>query len=416
MNKIIKRNLYNEISKYLNDDEIIVIHGSRQVGKTSLMNYIISELKGRQECLYIDLEDHNMLDLCNRGAEPLMNYLKAKNYNLTDKLFLLIDEIQYLDNPSSFLKLLYDRYRSSVKLIVSGSSSFAIKSKFSDSLAGRILDFELFPLSFDEFLRFKNKDYNTNVDMPDVVYKELCDLYTEFCIYGGYPAIVLEEVTEKKEKKLNQIINTYLRADIRDLGKIKDLQKFNNFLRILSSQCCGMLNLSETAGNSGIAGKTAEDYLFILENTYIIKRIYPFHSRLNTELTKMPKLYFEDNGIQNLLENNSFAVKINGFMLENSIYTELRKIIPAERINYWRKKNHHEIDFIINCKNTIIPVEVKLNQVRNFTSLNRFSEKYNNNHLCVITLNRDLKINKSKNIKVYLPWEINKLLAENDIT
>jgi len=415
MKTIIKRDLFDEVSKYLNDDEIIVIHGARQVGKTSLMNFIIDELKGKQDCFYIDLEDSNMLALCNRGADEFINYLKARNFNFEQKLYVFIDEIQYLNNPASFLKLVHDRFKQTIKLVVSGSSSFAIKSKFTDSLVGRILDFELFPLSFNEFLRFKKKEFNTNIPLSDLIYKELCDLYTEFCIYGGYPTIVLEEVTEKKEKKLNQIINTYLRADIRDLGKIKDLQKFNHFLRILSSQCCGMLNLSETASNSGISGQTAEDYLFILENTYIIKRIYPFHSRLNSELIKMPKLFFEDNGIQNLLANNYFDSRLNGFMFENSIFAELRKRFPADRINFWRKKNQHEIDFIIKGRNNIIPVEVKLSQIRNFTSLNWFSEKYNNNNLCIITMNRDLSISNSKNIKVYLPWEIDKMMMENDL-
>lgn len=415
MKTLLKRDLFNELKKYLDDNEIIVIHGARQVGKTSLMQLIMSELDASAQLLYIDLEERSMLDLCNQGTEKVIDYLKAKMYDLSKRLYLFIDEIQYLDNPSSFLKLFYDRYGSDIKLVVSGSSSFAIKSKFTDSLTGRILDFELFPLSFNEFLNFRGKKFNTTVDLPDMIYKELCDLYNEFCIFGGYPAIVLEPVTEKKEKKLNQIINTYLKADIRDLGKIRDLQKFNNFIRVLSSQNTGLLKVSETAGNSGIVSQTAEDYLFILENTFILKRIYPFHTRLSTELTRIPKLYFEDNGVQNLLENRNFTTKLNGFMFENAIFSEFRKRIGSERIKYWRKKNHLEIDFIIEGKKSIIPVEVKLNQIRNFNSLNWFSGKYDVNNLCLITLNRDIKINNSKNIRVYLPWEIDRLLLENDI-
>jgi uncharacterized protein len=352
--------------------------------------------------------------MLNRGPDELINYIKVKMYDLAKKLYVFIDEIQYLDNPSSFLKLFYDRYGTDIKLIVSGSSSFAIKSKFKDSLTGRIIDFELFPLSFKEFLRFKNRLFDFNVTLTEPAYKELISLFTEFCIYGGYPAIVMEENHEKKEKKLNQIINTYIRADIRDLGKIRDLQKFNNFVRVISAQNTGLLKVSETAGNSGISGHSAEEYLFILENTYIIKRIYPFHSRLSTELTKIPKLYFEDNGIQNLLENSYFNTKLNGYMFENVIYSEFRKRMGSDRIKYWRKKNQLEIDFIIEGKRSIIPVEVKLNQIRNFNPLNWFSEKYDTRNLCVISLNRDIKIKNSKNIKVYLPWEIDKLIFEND--
>ena len=155
-NELKYRKLIGRIIKFLDDNEIIAVHGSRQVGKTSLLHYLIDNyLKGNvstSNIFYLDLEDFVLLDLCNSGPDKVMEYIKSKNADLSSRVYLLIDEIQYLKNPSSFLKLFYDRYKSNVKLIVSGSSSFLIKKKFRDSLVGRILDFELFTLDFEEFL------------------------------------------------------------------------------------------------------------------------------------------------------------------------------------------------------------------------------------------------------------------------
>ena len=107
-----------------------------------------------------------MLELCDSGVENVVSYLKGKGADFSAKVFLFIDEIQYLKNPSSFIKLFTDRYKEGIKLVVSGSSSFLIKSKFKDSLAGRIIDFELFPLDFEEYLIFRNLDYKLGLDLP----------------------------------------------------------------------------------------------------------------------------------------------------------------------------------------------------------------------------------------------------------
>ncbi|NTW34271.1 MAG: DUF4143 domain-containing protein, partial [Bacteroidetes bacterium] len=95
---------------------------------------------------------------------------------------------------------------------------------------------------------------------------------------------------------------------------------------------------------------------------------------------------------------------------ENSVYTELRKFSKIETINFWRTKDHHELDFILKIKNKIIPIEVKLNNIKSFTSLNYFSEKYNNKNICIITLNKTKSLKNSRNIKCYAPWEIDKLI------
>jgi len=138
---IYKRKIIDKINKFLASKEIIVLHGARQVGKTSIMRYLIEELKKnrRTEVYYFDLEISRYLALANAGHEAFVNYLEAIGYKKKAKAYVFIDEIQYLDNPSQFLKLFHDTFGDRIKLIVSGSSSFEIKKKFKNSLVGRTI-------------------------------------------------------------------------------------------------------------------------------------------------------------------------------------------------------------------------------------------------------------------------------------
>lgn len=132
-----------------------------------------------------------------------------------------------MSNPSSLLKILHDHFPQ-FKVIASGSSSFNIKKKFKDTLVGRTVDFELHPLDFEEFLTFKDKDISlsTPITVPALV-EELDILYREYTLYGGYPKIVLTPEIDKKETYLQQIIDTYINNDIRDIGNIRHVEKFN---------------------------------------------------------------------------------------------------------------------------------------------------------------------------------------------
>ena len=229
--KIYPRKILLQIEKALKIPEIIVIHGARQTGKTTLMQILMDKLKKTRSpvnIVYFDLEDFELLELCNSGIKPVIEHLKAIGCDFDEKIFLFIDEIQYLTNPSSFLKLFFDQYKGKIKLIISGSSSFAIKSKFKDSLVGRTIDFELFGLDFEEFLSFKNISYNLKT-ADQLVIKKLKGLFQEFVFYGAYPRVVLENSLAVKEKLIKQIINTYLKKDIRDLANIADIDKAKVF-------------------------------------------------------------------------------------------------------------------------------------------------------------------------------------------
>lgn len=372
MAKIFRRKVFDDLLPFLFEKEIIVVNGARQVGKTHLLYYLRDYLIERKEQVhYLDLEDSRLLKTLDAGSDVLPHLLQEEGFDPGRRVFVLIDEIQYLADPSKFLKLTHD-HLPNIKLVVSGSSSFDIKRKFKDSLAGRTVTFELFPLSFAEFLVFK--EVTLPVGTPPTLKRleELAKLQKEFVLFGAYPGIVLTSETYKKEKRLQQIIDTYIRKDIRDIGNIRDIDKFNLLLETLAAQSGKLLNVLELANTCRLAKQTLENYLFILENTYVLRRVRPFHGNIRSELFKTPKVFFYDSGLQQLLWLKKFPGAVMGNVFETAVFAELAKRYGKEAVYFWRTRDKKEIDFVIRKGDLVLPLEVKLN----FSHFNPATTKY----------------------------------------
>ena len=404
-----KREISAEIKKYLNTDDIVVLHGARQVGKTHILYYFKEQLeKENKRVFYIDLEDSRYVSVLDLGVESFINLLaeeglldKKEKKNASNKLYVFIDEIQYLRHPSSFLKLISDHHKK-IKLIVSGSSSFEIRNKFSDSLVGRTVNFEIFSLSFEEFLLFKGYPFQKGQVFTQKKTDELKKLFKEYVLFGGYPKIVLTREKEKKEKYLQQIIDTYVRKDIRDLAEIKDIDKFNKLLEVLASQSGNLLNVTELSNTCKIAKPTVERYLFIMENTYIIKLVHPYSGNIRSELFKVPKIFFYDTGLMQMLWLKNLQKEIIGNVFETGIFSELVKKHGKDTVLYWRTKDKKEIDFILRKNNLLLPIEAKMNFNKFNSSVMRyFQEKYDIKTYNLVALEGDILS------KEYLyPWSL----------
>lgn len=379
-----KRQISIEIEKYLDTDDIVVLHGARQVGKTHILYYFKERLeKENKQVFYIDLEDSRYVSILDSGVDSFVNllaeeglYNKNGNNNYGKKLYVFIDEIQYLKRPSPFLKLIADHHKN-IKLIVSGSSSFEIKNKFSDSLVGRTVNFEIFNLSFEEFLLFKNYTFIKDKIFTQKKIDELKLLFKEYVLFGGYPKIVLAKEKEKKVKYIQQIIDTYLKKDIRDLAEIRSVDKFNKLLETLAAQSGNLLNVKELSNTCNIATPTVERYLFIMENTYIIKLVRPYSRNARSELFKTPKIFFYDTGLMQVLWLKDLQKEIIGNVFETGIFAELAKKYGKDAVLYWRSKDKKEIDFIVRKNNELMPIEVKMNFSQfNPSPIRYFQEKY----------------------------------------
>ncbi len=363
---IFRRAVVDEIERYLHTDDVIVLHGARQVGKTSILMYLQDQLAAQgQRTFYLDLEDSRLVAVLDRGVEEFLRYLQEEGADLAatatsgSKLFVLIDEVQYLANPSSFLKLIADHHRY-LKLIVSGSSSFEMKSKFRDSLVGRTVSFEIYPLAFQELLTFRGVPFAPSPTYTEKKSAELQALYVEYALYGGYPKIVLTPEADMKERYLQQIIDTYVRKDIRDLAEIRDITKFNRLLETLASQSGNPLNIAELSNTCALARPSVERYLFLLEQTYIIRLVRPFSRNLRAEISKMPKVYLCDTGLMQMLWLKRLQREVVGPVFETSIYAELLKRYGSQQVGYWRTADRREIDFVVRQPASTLLIEAKL--------------------------------------------------------
>ena len=398
------RDVTIESQKYLVDDEILIFVGARQAGKTTILKQMQSYLENQgASCYFLNLEDPEYLELLNKNPK---NLFKIFSLDLKKRSFIFIDEVQYLDNPSNFLKYIFDEYKSRAKLIVSGSSAFYIDRKFKDSLAGRKKIFNVFTVSFKEFLRFKKEDELAKRDFGKLSLEEKnkVSLYCrEFMVYGGYPRVVLAPIGEK-EDILREIAYSYIKKDIYE-ANIKQDEVFYKLFKILANQIGGLVNSSELADTLGVSKTAVDNYLYVMRKSFHLVLMKPFFKNIRKEITKMPKVFFLDLGLRNFFAGNfkPFETREDkGQLLENATFRQLIGKYDIEEIKFWRTINKNEIDFIVGGN---LALEAKI-EVRKFKDKNFriFSENYPNINLMIVSI--DKKEDFLENYKIIDAWEI----------
>lgn len=353
---VYKRALFSKLVDHLSEKEFAIITGARQTGKTTLLSQLADHLKQNNELAYsFTLEDPSILSRLNQHPDNLFEFVIKSTEK---RVFVLIDEIQYLDNPSNFLKLIYDKYYLQLKIIATGSSAFYIDRKFTDSLAGRKRLFELYTFDFDEFLMFRTgtselqdelNRMRTNDRYTSIMRHEMEAYFQEYLTYGGYPAIVLAGSPDKKIERLQELKGSYLKRDISE-SNIQDQEKFYQLMLFLSQQTGSLVNVNELSKTLRLSVTAVENYLYILQKCFHIHLLRPFYKNLRKELIKMPKVYFNDLGLRNALLNQFLPIfqrLDKGMVLENYAYIRLRTLYGNDLLHYWRTSDGNEIDFII---------------------------------------------------------------------
>lgn len=346
--------------KYLQNDEILLFIGARQTGKTTVLKQVKDFLEKKGEiCHFLNLEDFEFLDLLNKTPK---NIFKIVAFDLSKKNYVFVDEVQYLDNPSNFLKYIYDEYKDKIKLLVSGSSAFYIDKKFHDSLAGRKRIFNVLTLSFREFLRFKGEKRLSEMSFEKLGLadkEKILLYYNEYLVYGGFPKVVLSAMEEKKDV-LREIVYSYIKKDVYEAG-IRQEDVFFKLLKILAGQVGSLVNACELACSLGVSKVAIDNYLYVMQKSFHLCFIRPFFRNIRKELTKMPKVYFYDSGLRNFLIDNFNLFRMrsdNGSLLENAVFRQLLERYPKEEIRFWRTVQNNEVDFIVGDKTVL---EVKVN-------------------------------------------------------
>ncbi len=205
-----------------------------------------------------------------------------------------------------------------------------------------------------------------NFDVGDDIFlKEISKLFEEYIIYGGYPEVIKTSDTETKKIILKNIYDTYISKDIVELLKITDVIKFRTIVSLLASQHANLLNFESLASDSKSYYKEVKRFLSILEETYVLRLLHPFHKNLSTEMKKNPKIYFLDSGLRNYIVKNfnpSTFREDRGKLAEGFV---LKEFLGKEvEIKYWRTLAKAEVDFIL-LGNDIVPIEVKYESFKN---------------------------------------------------
>ena len=307
----------------------------------------------------VTFENPEILNAVNEHPANILRYIgqqPSSQPGSISKVMLLIDEVQYANDPSNFLKYHYDLNGDWLKIVATGSSAFYLDTKFHDSLAGRKRIFELFPLDFEEFLQFKGfpawitewEQMRQDHAYTSLVHRDIFMMFDEYISYGGYPAVVLENDPEEKKEILRDLVKTYLKRDVLESSH-SDFLKICQLLQVLASQAGQLLNSNELSNSLRFASATIENYLYILQKCYHIHLVRPFYQNLRKELSKMPKVYFNDHGFRNALINQWERAPLRidkGQVTENFLYIRLRQLYGHDIIRYWRTINGNEIDFI----------------------------------------------------------------------
>jgi uncharacterized protein len=342
--------------------QALILLGARQVGKTTLLRRLFP--------------DAHYLLLDNQGTKEILESYDIHTYRqiLGSYKTIILDELHLLTNPGRAVKIIYDQMPE-LKLIITGSSSLHIRNKTSESMAGRKIDYHLYPLTFAEYLYqtqiSPTLDSNlisrliSNSPPPPRLYQS-AKIIPNALIYGLYPELV---TLPQDIPYLHNLADSVVFRDILELNLIDNQAKAKQLLQLLAYQIGSLISYAELANKIGIDQRTIKRYIEIFEQSYIIYRLYPYSTRTRNELTKSPKIYFWDLGLRNALINNFDILPVrpdSGALFENFVITEVAKLNSYTnanyQLNYWRTKSGSEIDLVLSKTNSLHGFEIKLNK------------------------------------------------------
>lgn len=356
---MISRITIQNIVKKLFKGKAILLFGARQVGKTTLLEYLINERE--ESVLHISGDEPDIRELLSK-----ITSVQLKNYIGKNKIFF-IDEAQRIPNIGLTLKLITDKLKD-IQVIATGSSSFEMANEMNEPLTGRKFVFNLFPVSFQEMV-------NHHGLLEEKRHLE------QRLIYGSYPEIVTNST--ESEELLNLIADSYLYKDILMLDSVKRPKLLEKILKALALQVGSEVSYNEIAKLVGADKGTVDKYIQLFEHTFVIFSLPSYSRNVRNELKKSKKIYFYDCGIRNAIIGNFNAIRNRtdiGALWENYLISERIKKNHYEnkRLSYffWRTTQQQEIDFIEENNDNLAAFEFKWNSKAKIKIPKTFTKAY----------------------------------------
>ena len=383
-----KRLIFDSILNQKNSKKISIILGPRQAGKTTILEELHRKLGG----VFLDVDIFSNYEKIST-YEKFINLIQLKGYKKNQKSFfyVFLDEFQRYADLTIIMKNIYDHHNN-IKIYASGSSSLLIKNAIQESLAGRKQITHLYPLSFREFLIFKErndllKEIENLRKIETGEYHQLIPeafkYLNEFILFGGYPEVALRETREEKIEALQSIFDLYIKKDLVNFLQPKMIDSAHTLIKQLAINNGTMANYSNYGMKAGIDTKTVKNYIRLLKETFLVVRLAPYFTNKNKEITKTPKIYFLDNGVRNYFLNNFNDLELRndaGILFEGFYISEIIKSGEnPDNIKYYRTKTGNEVDVILDRVSKIIPIEIKHKRKlkeSDARGLNKFIKKY----------------------------------------
>lgn len=362
MESYLKRAVFDNFSKKVLPNKVLILLGARRVGKTELIKNYLKTIP-KQEYLHLNAED---IDDANLLKERSVN-----NYSrLLDNIKLLvIDEAQNIPDIGLILKLIVDSI-DGIKIIATGSSVFDLSNKLGEPLVGRKNTIYLFPLAQIEFSKYEN-------------FKETTLKLEERLLFGSYPELEQYSGWNDKINYLKEIINSYLLKDILVYEGIKQSNKILDLLKLIAFQVGQEVSLQELARQLGISKNTVESYLDLLSKVFVIYKVPGFSRNLRKEITKSNRWYFYDNGIRNGIIANFSRLDARtdvGALWENYLASERIKYQNYTQKNvanyFWRTYDQQELDWLEEENGILRGYEFKWNENRKSKIPGAFAKGY----------------------------------------
>jgi uncharacterized protein len=367
IDRLIKTQIISDLKQ---NKKVVLLYGPRQAGKTTLSKHIIQEMGLKS--LMINADQSKYIDVLSSRDLGKLRSLVA-GYEL-----LFVDEGQRIPEIGINLKILHDEMPE-LKILVTGSSSFLLSGRVSESLAGRKKVYTLLQISMQELAGINNLF-------------ELNDQLEERLIFGSYPEVVKTVNHAEKEDYLRDISSSFIFKDILELEMIKYPLKIRDLLKLLAYQVGSQVSIHELGIKLGLNRETVERYLFLLEQSFVIFRLPAFSHNPRKEISKSQKYYFYDTGIRNvLIDNMKYLNDRNdsGALWENFIIAERRKSLLYNQKNvscyFWRTYSGTEIDYVEENMGEFFAYEIKSGKSRTRIPVS-WSGEYGSNFL---NINKD---------------------------
>lgn len=339
-----------KIMPYIQNDffkgKVLLVIGSRQVGKTTLIKELLSKVPSDKKVRILNLDNNADRDLLSQDNFEVLNRVFANDD------FIFIDEAQRSQSIGLVLKLLVDNYGKTKQIIATGSSSLNLLDNTSEPLTGRKFTYHLYPLSLQEI-------YENEFELKKHLESNL--------LYGFYPDVVVQKSNEDKIRVLRELSTSYLYKDILEFQGIRNPEVLAKLLQLLALQIGSEVSYSELATKLGIDYKTVEKYIDLLEKSFVVYRLSAYSTNKRREISKNKKIYFYDLGIRNTIIDNFNPMHLRtdaGAIWENFLISERLKYRNYNKIYakqyFWRTYDDSEIDLVEEHSGKLFGYEFKL--------------------------------------------------------